>query len=573
MKPRISFIAFLFFALIPSPSFCQSNLARIVVINFNYINVPKADAVAITGLFETALVKTKAYYVIEQNQVADILKTQEISLAFCTDEKCAIEVGKLLSAEQIVLGTLSYIGGKYILNVKIIDVLTGKNLKADKIDARSIAQMIDASEILAFKLSGLTYYKGETVEIARQFSEVFVKTEPEGAEIYINGVKRGVSPELISKVPVGKVVIECRKDNLYGHKEVEFGEGTKEIAITLSEIYGSLFIRSSERRVKAYLDGKFLGNLESGFFKNLPIGEYILELIGDGVYWQERVKIRAEEGTRVEANPKEFGIIQYDIPEGAFAEVIGEMFREVVKGRGELPIWTGSYRVKVTGNIYNPYETILDVERGAKLKLKPDLSFNKEHEREQLQRLVAEKEMELSDAYTIKKEDLVNLNSLKEKIKSSKYVYADLIVKMEYLIKKANDKLIIQEKKDKLEELVSQKTDLEKKIERMNKSKKTRTIFKWSALGAATLSAGLTGLFFSLSNDAYESYKETTITEEAVKYREEVQKWYTFTYIAVGASFVSLGVFIWSWIMDQEPSRYESKLNDINLQIDQLRKN
>jgi TolB-like protein len=109
---------------------CAAEKPRIAVIPFNHISVSKADADVVTGLFETGLVKTETYNVIEQNQIKEILSAQEQSMSDCTDEQCAMEFGKLLAAEQIVLGTLSSVGGTYILNAKIIDVTTGRNIKA-----------------------------------------------------------------------------------------------------------------------------------------------------------------------------------------------------------------------------------------------------------------------------------------------------------------------------------------------------------------------------------------------------------------------------------------------------------
>ena len=85
---------------------------RLAIIPLNYIEVPKTAALALTGLLETGLVNTEMYNVIEQTQVDDILEAQEYSLGDCTDEQCAIEFGKLLAAEQIVLGAVSRIGGK-----------------------------------------------------------------------------------------------------------------------------------------------------------------------------------------------------------------------------------------------------------------------------------------------------------------------------------------------------------------------------------------------------------------------------------------------------------------------------
>ena len=137
-------------------TYCQEYLPRIAVIPFtNMQNVSKYDAEIITGLFETALVNTEVFTVIEQNQIKEIIKVQKEYLSGCYDEHCAIEIGKLLSAEQIILGTLSAVEGKYILNVKIIDVSKGTNIRSDNFKTESLTQMTEEVDIFAYKLASV----------------------------------------------------------------------------------------------------------------------------------------------------------------------------------------------------------------------------------------------------------------------------------------------------------------------------------------------------------------------------------------------------------------------------------
>ena len=142
------------------PCFAVDEQPRVAVVPFNAIGVSEKDAQVLSGLFETALVKTNSFSVIEQNQVKEIVDAQAYSMSGCTDEACAIEFGELLSAEQIILGDVSIIGGKFIINAKIIDVAQGKNIKADNVEANSMADMTQATELLAFKLAGAYLQSG-----------------------------------------------------------------------------------------------------------------------------------------------------------------------------------------------------------------------------------------------------------------------------------------------------------------------------------------------------------------------------------------------------------------------------
>ncbi len=84
--------------------------ATIAVLPFQSIEVSASVAMIITTLFETNLVNTNAYFVLSQSDRAQILAAQEASISDCSDEACAIEIGKLLSADQFIMATLAALG-------------------------------------------------------------------------------------------------------------------------------------------------------------------------------------------------------------------------------------------------------------------------------------------------------------------------------------------------------------------------------------------------------------------------------------------------------------------------------
>lgn len=153
-------LSHLFFILFSITSIQAQDRQQIAIIPLNPIGVSRAEANTLTVLLETGLVNTQIFDVIEQTQVTEILEAQEYSLSDCTDEKCAVEFGKLLAAEQIVLGSVSKIGALYMINAKLIDVQTGRNIKADKVDASTIEELAGQVDLLAFRPAGLTYRKG-----------------------------------------------------------------------------------------------------------------------------------------------------------------------------------------------------------------------------------------------------------------------------------------------------------------------------------------------------------------------------------------------------------------------------
>ena len=353
-------LRFIVFPLLFSLSFTclyAQQKSRVAVLPFTAVEVSPSEAKVVASLFETALVKTGVYNVIEQNQIADILKAQAFSLSGCTDDACAVEVGKLLAAELIVLGEISRVGGQYIATAKLIDVGLGRNVNADSVTAATIAEMTNqAITLLAYKLAGLTYSSGGSERIAEAFGEIYVSTTPDGAEIFINGMRRGTSPILVDKVPLGTARVTARRDNLSGEAVVEVsGAGLVEVEIALKVALGRLFIKSSEKDVEVFLDGKSLGSLGGGLFKDLPSGEHTLTLKGNGVFWEDQVVIEAEKSVSVEAYPTPFGSLKYSLPKGVVCEIsggAGQTETRRLTGNGTIDLAAGSYVMTVTGENY-----------------------------------------------------------------------------------------------------------------------------------------------------------------------------------------------------------------------------
>lgn len=149
-KPRL--ILFLLGALAASPLAGQP-APVLAVLPFQAVEVPAAAARSVTALVETAFVNTKACTVVSQRERERILQAQESALADCSDTACAVRVGRLLSATQIVVGEVVGLGKKLILNAKIIDISTSEILAADTRSIRSDGELEKACALMARTLT------------------------------------------------------------------------------------------------------------------------------------------------------------------------------------------------------------------------------------------------------------------------------------------------------------------------------------------------------------------------------------------------------------------------------------
>ncbi|MBN1700138.1 MAG: PEGA domain-containing protein [Spirochaetales bacterium] len=156
MKIIKSVVLFLFICV---PVFSE-NKPIITVLDFEASGISKAEVTVFVDYVTSHIVETGRYLVIDRMQREALLAEIEFSVSDCTDESCQLQIGKLLSASQIIVGSIGKVGSRYILNMKLIDVETGVTLKTASEKYGSIDDLIDDSKRLATRFVG----KGEAVE-------------------------------------------------------------------------------------------------------------------------------------------------------------------------------------------------------------------------------------------------------------------------------------------------------------------------------------------------------------------------------------------------------------------------
>jgi hypothetical protein len=127
----------------------------ITVLDFSTDGVSESEMKSIISLLSSALFQTQAFTVIDVSERERLLQELEFSLSECTDESCLLEVGRMLSAEGIVVGNLGKVGNRYILSTKLLETETAKTLNTadgfyDDLDA-----LVDDIYALANKLAAV----------------------------------------------------------------------------------------------------------------------------------------------------------------------------------------------------------------------------------------------------------------------------------------------------------------------------------------------------------------------------------------------------------------------------------
>ncbi len=132
----------------------QAPQPRVTVLPFEGIGVARSDVQALTLFFETALQNTGRCQIIEQTEVDKILKSHQYVMSDFNDPTKAVEIGRLIPANHIVLGTVGTLAGKYYVNVKMIELRTGTNVGARNATAASLDQLSETLTDVAGQMMG-----------------------------------------------------------------------------------------------------------------------------------------------------------------------------------------------------------------------------------------------------------------------------------------------------------------------------------------------------------------------------------------------------------------------------------
>ena len=151
MKKIASLFLLVLLTINVSPSLAQEKM-RIAVLDLTVDGVPARTARTVSDMLRSDLVNTGKFIVIERAQMEEILKEQGFQKSGCTDQECAVQLGKIMSARKILVGSVSPLGATIILNVRIVDVENAVVEFAAKEKADSEAVLDAAVAILTRKL-------------------------------------------------------------------------------------------------------------------------------------------------------------------------------------------------------------------------------------------------------------------------------------------------------------------------------------------------------------------------------------------------------------------------------------
>ena len=220
------FLAIVLFSF-PSESPAQTDKTYgIAVMRLKGIGIAETEAEALTETLYTGISQiiltqgaklTEKYSLLERSQMDKILDQFQLQDLGCTDEKCAVEFGKILAVERIIIGSIGLVGETYNITGRIVDVESSKVIRSvSRRHEGKIDGVLDLMPLIGQEL--LTGVRPpEPVRPAQRItpptagapenSYLSIEGTPAGADARLNGQSIGQTPVQFYALAPGRYTV------------------------------------------------------------------------------------------------------------------------------------------------------------------------------------------------------------------------------------------------------------------------------------------------------------------------------------------------------------------------------
>ena len=132
----------IFLILLIQSLFAQQN--SIAVIDFENINIRKTDAEALTQRLTSELININKFTILERSLIQKVIEEQKFQYSGHVDVQTVSDIGSMLGADYVIVGSISKIGGIYFsVDSRMIEVKSSKSLKSANYDGDDIGDLLN----------------------------------------------------------------------------------------------------------------------------------------------------------------------------------------------------------------------------------------------------------------------------------------------------------------------------------------------------------------------------------------------------------------------------------------------
>ena len=375
---------FLLLALFIPSLFSQQKKTQIAVLEFQTTGgLDKNEVSTLANRFRAILVKTKVFDVLEREKMNEILKTQDFNISdACNTAECAVQVGQLLGVESMIAGDIGKIGTVYTIDLRIIDVATGKIIRSETEDYNGgIEGLLGVMTTIANAFAGVE----SPSKAASGTGDLNITSIPAKAEIYIDGKKTPwVTPRLVEGISAGNHTIELKSGSLSARRDVVVKkDGIESLDMRLTAASLQVKVLSDPEGGTVFVDNVTAG--QTPLVVNVtPVPHQIkVTLAGFADHVETVVMKSSESGKSISAQMKKLYQLSI-IPGGPALKknpkvVVFVDDRQVGKGAATLSLPEGLHTVMVRTNSKDIEDVTRQINLTSDQTLTIDLDFTNEY--------------------------------------------------------------------------------------------------------------------------------------------------------------------------------------------------
>ena len=145
----------------------------IAVIDFEGIGITNDEARVLTQRLTSEMINIGVYQVLERSEMKRLLDEQKFQYSGCVDLNCAVELGKMLGAKYMVVGTISKVGRTFTVDSRLIYVESSEAYTSGQYTTQG-----SIDNVVQYGMSSIAYQLSEEdipPELLNQFESFFSK--------------------------------------------------------------------------------------------------------------------------------------------------------------------------------------------------------------------------------------------------------------------------------------------------------------------------------------------------------------------------------------------------------------
>ena len=128
---------------------------------------------------QSELVKVGDYTVVERKKIEKVFEEQKFQMSGCVEE-CLIEIGMLLGAKEIVIGSVGRFGSTYTISARLVNATSGEMIRSSDFDSEGgIEQLLTEGmkEVALRLITGLNQEPKKIMGLSSTMLQDSIETE------------------------------------------------------------------------------------------------------------------------------------------------------------------------------------------------------------------------------------------------------------------------------------------------------------------------------------------------------------------------------------------------------------